>query len=197
MIITVILLSLSMCLDNLVIGIAYGIKKIKINTIDNIIIASITTLGTLIVMILGMYLKLILPTLITKLLGTIIIIALGLIFIIQNIIEIIKNHNGNINKIIDYAEKTDLNKSGDIDKKEAILIALGLMINNLGIGVVASVAGISIYLTVVFTFIVSIITVKVGVLMGSYFFGNFFGKYATLIGGILLVILGLLNIIKI
>ena len=48
-----ILLAFSASLDSLIIGIAYGIKKIRITLSINIIIALIVTLGTFLSMLLG------------------------------------------------------------------------------------------------------------------------------------------------
>lgn len=46
LILSALLFSLSSNLDNLVIGIAYGIKKIRIDTTANLIVALVTSTGT-------------------------------------------------------------------------------------------------------------------------------------------------------
>jgi putative Mn2+ efflux pump MntP len=68
-----------------------------------------------------------------------------------------------------------------------------LTFNNLGTGVAASIAGISIEFTVIFTFILSVLTIIFGQSIGNHMFGNFFGKYAPLSSGILLIILGIIQ----
>ena len=56
-----ILLAFSSSLDSLIIGIAYGIKNIRIKFSINIIIALIVTLGTLLSMVLGAILSRFIP----------------------------------------------------------------------------------------------------------------------------------------
>ena len=95
--------------------------------------------------------------------------------------------------MIEYAEKSDLDKSGDINIKEALIVAFGLTFNNLGTGIAASITGVNIQFTVIFTFILSILTIIIGEVVGNHVLGKLFGKYAPLISGILLIILGIIE----
>ncbi|WP_315066157.1 manganese efflux pump [uncultured Clostridium sp.] len=193
------LFSLSSNLDNVVVGTAYGLKKIKIGIIANLIIAIITSAGTFLSMSVGIYMSKFLPQYITNSFGAGIIILLGGYFVIESIIKFKYNKSSkelalkNINDMIKYAEKSDLDSSGDIDMKEALLVALALTFNNLGTGVAASITGVSIQLTVIFTFILSILTIKLGETIGNNVLGTFLGKYGPLISGILLIILGIIE----
>ena len=98
--------------------------------------------------------------------------------------------------MIEYAEKSDLDNSGDINIKEALLVAFGLTFNNLGTGVAASITGVSIQFTVISTFILSILTIIFGEAIGNHVLGKFLGKYAPLISGILLIILGIIEFLN-
>ena len=191
--------SLSSNLDNVVVGIAYGIKKIKIGIIPNLAIAAITCTGTFLSMSLGVYISKFLPQSIANALGSIAIAILGGYFITQSVIKLINNKESNelalkdITDMIEYAEKSDLDKSGDINIKEALIVAFGLTFNNLGTGIAASITGVNIQFTVIFTFILSILTIIIGEVVGNHVFGKLFGKYAPLISGILLIILGIIK----
>ncbi|MBA5850997.1 manganese efflux pump [Clostridium sp. cel8] len=193
------LFSLSSNLDNLVVGIAYGIKKINMKLLANLIIAIITSTGTFLAMSLGSYISAFLSEYIANILGSAVIIILGLYFVIQSILKLINNTKSkklalkNLNDVIKYAEESDLDRSGDISIKESLFVAFGLTFNNLGTGVAASIAGISIEFTVIFTFILSVLTIIFGQSIGNHMFGNFFGKYAPLSSGILLIILGIIQ----
>lgn len=201
-ILSALLFSISSNLDNIVVGMAYGIKKIKIPWFPNIIIAFITSLGTFLSMIVGSYISDFLPSSISNSIGATIIILLGVYFLIQSILNIIKQKKSkeialkDINDMVEYAEKSDLDKSGDISIKESIFVALGLTINNLGNGIAASITGVSIHFTVLFTFILSIVLISSGEAIGHHVIGRFCGKYAPLISGILLIILGLIEILN-
>lgn len=199
LILSALLFSLSSNLDNVVVGIAYGIKKIKIGIIPNFAIAVITCTGTFLSMSLGVYISKFLPHFIANALGSIIIVILGGYFIIQSIVKLINNKKSNelalkdITDMIEYAQKSDLDNSGDINIKEALLVAFGLTFNNLGTGIAASITGVSIEFTVIFTFILSILTIIIGEVLGNHVLGKLFGKYAPLISGILLIALGIIE----
>lgn len=197
LILSALLFSLSSNLDNVVVGIAYGIKKIKIGIIANLIIAVVTSTGTFLSMSVGEYISKFLPHSVANALGAGVIIILGGYFITQSIIKLINNKKSkefalkDIADMIEYAEKSDLDKSGDINIKEALFVAFGLTFNNLGTGVAASITGVSIKFTVIATFILSIITIIFGETVGNHVLGKIFGKYAPLLSGILLIILGI------
>jgi putative sporulation protein YtaF len=193
------LFSISSNLDNVVVGTAYGIKKIKIGIIANLIIAIVTSSGTFLSMSLGWYIAKFIPQSVSNVLGAGIIVILGIYFVIQSLIKLIRNTNSkelalkDLSDMVEYAEHSDVDKSGHIDNKEAFILALGLTFNNLGTGVAASITGVNIYYTVIATFIISILTIILGVSIGKNVFGRFFGKYAPLIAGVLLIILGFIE----
>lgn len=196
------LYSLSSNLDNLVIGIAYGVKKIKIGLISNLIIATVTSIGTLISMSVGKFISGFLPTSLTNMLGAVIIMLLGLYFLIQSILKLIpKSYSNslalkNVDEIMDYAEKSDSDNSGTLNIKEAFVVSLGLMLNNLGTGLAASITGVNVSITVICTFILSIALLMLGKSIGHNILGSVCGKYAPLISGVLLIILGIFELIN-
>lgn len=202
LILSALLFSLSSNLDNIVIGIAYGIKKIKIKLISNLVIAFITSAGTLLSMYIGLYISKFLPNYISNALGAGAIIILGGYFAIQSIIKLIYTSNSknialkDVTDMVEYAEKSDLDNSSDISIKEAVFVAFSLTFNNLGTGVAASVTGVNIEFTVIATFIISILTIMFGEAIGNHLLGNLLGKYAPLISGILLITLGIIEFIN-
>lgn len=198
LIISALLFSLSSNLDNLVVGIAYGIKKIKIGIVENLAIAFITSIGTLLSMSLGGYLSSFYSH--SNCLGAMVIIALGVYFIVQSIRKLaIKTKSKdlalkNITDMMEYAEESDLDSSGDISLKESLLVAFGLSFNNLGTGVAASITGINIQFTVISTFVFSIFTLMLGRIVGNHVLGKYLGKYTPLFSGVFLVILGIIEL---
>lgn len=202
LIFSALLFSLSSNLDNIVVGIAYGIKKINIKFFPNLIIALVTTTGTFLSMTVGEFISRYLPHYFANIIGASAIILLGLYFTIQSLRKIISKKESkdlalrDVESMIEYADESDLDKSGDINLKEAFLIALGLTFNNLGTGIAASVTGVNIQVTVLCTFIFSILTILLGDLLGNHVLGKFLGKYAPLISGVLLILLGIFEIIN-
>lgn len=202
LILSALLFSLSSNLDNVVIGIAYGIKKIKLGILANLIIAFITSTGTFLSMSVGAYISTFLPRSAANILGAGVVIILGIYFVVQSIIKLINNTKSkelalkDIDDMIEYAKKSDLDSSSDINMKEALLIALGLTFNNLGTGVAASITGVNILFTIISTFILSIVTITLGEAIGKCLLGKLLGKYAPLFSGILLIILGIIEFLN-
>lgn len=200
-ILTSLLFCISFNLDNIAIGIAYGIKKIKLGFFSNLLIAFITTIGTFLSMCISKQILNFIPLNVASIIGALIIILLGLYFLIQSIIDLYGNENlklltiKNSKNMIEYASKTDKDKSNYIDRKEAISVALGLSFNNIGMGIIASATGINLFLATFFTFIFSITFLSFGIYIGNKFIGKILGKFAPLISGILLIILGIIEIL--
>ncbi|URZ04869.1 manganese efflux pump [Clostridium felsineum] len=196
------LFSISSNLDNVVVGMAYGLKKIKIGLLPNLLIAIITSIGTFLSMSIGKYISVFLSKDVANILGSVIIIILGIYFVIASIPNLKRNNLSkslavkDVKDMAKYAEESDLDNSGDINIKEAILIAVGLTFNNLGTGVAASITGVNIEFTVVFTFALSILTILFGEYIGNHVLGRFFGKYTPLVSGILFILLGIIEILN-
>lgn len=194
--------SLSSNLDNIVIGMAYGIKKIRIGFLSNLIIAILTSTGTFISMSLGVYLYHVLPSNSASILGALIIIIVGFYFSFESFIKLIKEHHykyialKDLNEMVDYAELSDQDHSGDLNFKETLMVGLSLSFNNIGTGIAASLSGVNLLMAVCCTFLMSFMTLYLGFFLGSNIFGRFMGKYAPLISGLLLVILGAIQLIN-
>ncbi|MGL4656827.1 MAG: manganese efflux pump MntP family protein [Sarcina sp.] len=182
LILSAFIFSLSSNIDNLVIGISYGIKEEKISMLSNIIIAIITTLGTYISMEFGKFICRFISHDISNLFGAITLLLMGAYFVTQSIIEKEKD------------KKVEKKKVTKLSAKDTILLALALASNNLGVGVAASITGLGIKWVLIFTFITSILTISIGQSLGDHVIGKFIGKYDSLISGILLVLLGVLEI---
>lgn len=199
MFLSALLVSLSFNLDNVVIGIAYGIKKIKIGASANLIIAVVTASGTFLSMAAGQYISGFLPAGVANALGAIVMELFGFYFIIQSIFSLKKNKRSkelalkDVPDMLEYAEESDLNHNGSISIKEAVLVGFGLMMNNLGAGIAASITHISVLITTAATFLISFLTLSLGYYLGKHALGNRLGKYASLISGFILVLLGILE----
>ncbi len=205
-----ILLAFSASLDSLIIGIAYGIKNIRIKFSINIIIALIITSGTFISMILGAFLSKFIPAYICNYIGGIVLCGVGL-FMTGDFIkeqkklkknEIYKeNENKDIIESLNYDEiltnnKTaDTNGSGNIEVKEAVSLAIALSLNNFALGLGASMSGISIPLTTIFTFIFSILILILGLKIGNSFLSKIFGKYSDLLSAIIIIAMGIFQLL--
>lgn len=182
--------------DNIAVGTAYGFKGIKLSTKMNLLIALITSIGTLLSMSIGLIIYKLLPHNFTNILGGILIVFLGLYFLKDFFKETFKkNKDGELKEILNDPEKADIDHSGDIDFKEALTLGTALTLNNFGMGIGASISGMNLFLTSFLTFLFSVISFKVGCNIGSKFNDSFIHKYANLISSLILIFLGLIEIL--
>ncbi len=201
-----VLLAFIASLDSLIIGLAYGVKKIKISIAINIFIAIIVTLGTFLSMYLGLLFCKIINKEIPSLLGSILLIAISIYMIIDYLLKKRKetasfNSSRDVIDCLDYDDiikndKTaDSDGSGAIELREGIGLAIALTLNNFALGFGASISGISIPITTFFTFLFSIFMVIIGLRIGSNVFSKVFGKAAPLFSSFIIAIMGIYQII--
>ena len=195
-----ILLAFSSSIDSLIIGIAYGVKQIRIKLIINLVISIIVTLTTFLAMCLGHLICDYIPTGICNYIGSSLLIIVGLYILWdyykkkhkhteENLVEFINSLD--YDEIVDLNKTADINGSGNIEISEAITLALSLSINNLALGIGASISGISIFLTTILTFVFSIITMSIGLKLGSWYLSKIFGEYSPLFSAIIIIAMGI------
>ncbi|WP_195266980.1 manganese efflux pump [Eubacterium sp. 1001713B170207_170306_E7] len=196
--VSALLFSLSSNLDNIVVGLAFGIKKIHLDALSNLIVAVITTTGTVIAMLFGRWLSGYIPERMGNYLGAGIIMLLGFYFVIQGCVKLLKEKKSGtyaMKSTNEMAEKMDasVHDKAHIQYREIVVVALGLTFNNLGTGIAASITGVSIRLTAVCTFVISLAALWSGARLGGRVVGPLLGDYAPVVSGVLLVVLGLVE----
>ena len=82
-------LSIAANLDNLGVGIAYGMRKTRISAVSNFLIALISAILTYLAMVFAQFLELVLPADIINELGAIIIIGVGIWVYIESEIKLV------------------------------------------------------------------------------------------------------------
>lgn len=208
--ISVLLFSISSNLDNLIIGAAYGMRKIKITLLYNFIIAFVTYISTFLAMILGKGICHFLKPSIANILGSCILIFIGIGMIIN---DISKTNTHKINQqntdFVKINSKTNLHHYEEILEdpnkitkelpeymtiKEVLYLALALALNNVAIGISASITGLNIFFTCSCTFLFSMISIYLGYSLGKKFLSDFLGKYTGIISGIIIIVLGIYEI---
>jgi putative sporulation protein YtaF len=203
---TILLISLSSNLDNVGVGVSYGIRKINIPFTSNLLIAVVTSIGTFLSILLGQSIYLFISAEMAGYLGGGIIIAAGIWVIFQEKIM----HRGKepreekqlvaetglsrfgfrqIVSILDNPLIADWDFSGHIDLKEATALAFGLTINNIPNGVGAGMLGCGAILMTSSVFLISIITIWVGI-SGGYLGLSRLGKSTGLVSGLMLILVG-------
>ncbi len=206
----ILLLAFSSNLDNVGVGVSYGIRKINIPFTSNLLIAVVTSIGTLLSVLLGQSIYLFISAEMTGLLGGGIIIAAGLWVLFQEKFM----HRGQepqeetplvvetgspgfsfrqIVSILDNPIIADKDFSGHIDLREAVALSLGLTINNIPNGVGAGMVGCGAILMTGAVFLFSILTIWIGISGGLAGY-KWLGRFTGMIAGLILIGIGLYEI---
>lgn len=187
---SILLFGFSANVDNFTVGVAYGIRKIKIGIVQNLLIAAITAAGTYLSMSVGVAVSKVFSAKESNVIGSIILILIG-IWILKDCF-LGKKPNASWKdsaKLLDNPERVDKDRSGDISIHESLALAAALSVNNLGLGLGASITGLNVYATVACVFVFSFMMIVFGCMVGNGWLSKLAGKYAVpLSGGIILLI---------
>lgn len=174
--------ALSSNADSLVAGMAYGIKKIRILWLSNLLVGLICFSGTLVSMIFGRSILLAVPEGFAGFLGGAIIIFIGAFGLIRLLIH----RNG------DEVEEESL---PSLRIRETLLLGAALAVNNVGLGIGASMSGLPVISTAFCSLFASLVLLYLGNLLGRSRLASLVGKYAEPLADILMICLGLFEIL--
>lgn len=185
-IISCIVFALSASLDALAVGISYAFSKIIISLFQNIIISFFAMLGTFLSLQAGSLLtELINPNLLC-ILGHLSILLLGIYYCAKGLRNMLR------------PKTTDKNIPNDkttrlLSLKELFILCILLSVNNVGIGISASLTQINPCLASALTFIFSYIFIFIGNQIPIFRSLSDKSYLSDLFAGILLVFLGILK----
>ena len=175
--ISTLLFTISANLDNIPIGIFFSLNNNKLKTLDLIEISFFTSIFTFIIMLIGNIIAKILPIEFSNQIGAYIIIIIGVYGIIKEIFK--KN-------------KIQENNKTFISKFQTIIL---LSINNLALGINASITGINCLPSSIFTFIFSFIFLYIGSFIGKKINYNLISDISNYLSYIIILILGIVELI--
>ena len=176
-------------LDTVAVCAAFGMKKVKIRFPAALAISLISTLGTFLSMLAGMMIISRFNTAALARAGAAILMGMGVWFIYTGTRELI----GGVYTpaMLSHPEAADSNHSGSIELKESVALAFALTVNNLSVGIAAGAAGLNICATTIFTFLFTFLSMIIGAAFGKSFLARWLGKYASLLSGCVIFIIGL------
>ncbi|MDU2065416.1 MAG: manganese efflux pump [Sporomusaceae bacterium] len=186
------LLAISSNLDNLGVGIAYGIRGVKLLWPSNLLIACLTSVGTFLSMSLGSLISQALPLIMAKYIGAVLmIVAGGWVFWLDRC----QSRSGlfrfsRLSLFLKEPFRADIDHSKSINLKEATLLGLALMLNNISSGIGAGMMAMPLLLTTGLVFCFSLCMMTGGVALGKHFASTRLGDKAGVLGALLLVFIG-------
>ncbi|ORX22641.1 sporulation membrane protein YtaF [Thermoanaerobacterium sp. PSU-2] len=188
--------------DNISVRIAYSIRGIKITAVKNLWISLITFIISSIAAISGNIISGVLSKHISSILSMILFISIGLWIAIEPYFK--KNSDShydiddktkNIYDILKKPEEADVDDSKDIDFKEATFLGIALSINNIGGGLSAGMIGLNSFFIGFLSALISFIALWIGNYVTDFLNRWNFRKKATVIAGLILILIGIKQII--
>ncbi len=202
---SIFLLCLAPNLDNMAIGLAYGIRKINVPFKSNLAIAFFSGIAALISSLLGKLLANYIPIHTGNIIGGSIVSIMGLYTIFSYIYSKRKKSReeyqksiqyiSNIRAVMDDPSFADRDYSGDISLKESILLGIALAVNCLGTGFGAGMTGVNVFMLTAAIIGFSLITISLGYVIGKHYSSKFSGDKATIVSGLLLIAVGIYQVL--
>ena len=191
----------AICIDSLAIGIAYGMKKIKI-PIKSLLMINVVCTGVLsVAMFLGNIVKKVLPGNIPSIISFLILLFIGMYFFVEGVVNYFEKNEkkkfeikfSNVKIIIDVVvdcTKADMNNSGDIDLKEGFYLGMALSLDALGIGFGTAMGSINYIQVLILSFIFNMMIILLGLYLGKKLVSKFKIQLSW-ISGLILIFLAL------
>ena len=205
-----VLLSLSSNLDNLGVGVAYGIRRISVPFTSNLVIALITGTGSLAAMLAGQTIGGFLEPRVASLVGGLLLIGLGGWVVVQESrgiprreavgkVEISPDIRpasllSRVWTMLDNPFSADQDFSRHIDRREALLLGFALSMNNVVNGVAAGIAGLDPMLVTILVCIFSVLTLWAGMGAGIRFGSRVAGRSTGVVSGFMLMFIGIYEV---
>lgn len=203
------LFAVSASLDALMVGTTYGIRKIRVSFLQNLLVSLITLSGTMLAIGLG---NLLAPVFSGKPLtgaGSAVLIGMGVYYLIKFLVPQVQKYRAgpDTEKVLaqeqteeSYVTSDSADKASDSPTgKELLLLGIALSANNMGIGIGASMAGIPLLAASFFTLLCSVCFLKLGNCLGNRLgrckFLGIADRFADPLSGLMLILLGICQLL--
>lgn len=179
------LFGISSSLDALLIGISYGIRSVRIRLWQNLFISGITLAGTCLSVGFGSWLAPRLPALLSRYAGSLVLMLLGIWYVVKWL----------ANKLAHRRETAQAcaRSVPRLTFPEVLGLGVSLSLNNIGIGLSASIAGLTLIPAAAATLACSLLFLFAGNRMGRSRLLQFLGASADPVSGVLLILLSFLQ----
>ena len=188
------LFGISASLDALLVGIGYGLRRVRIRPWQNLFISFIALLGTCISACIGSRLLPLLPSFLGSCIGSLILILLGVYYVTKWIFPLVKSRKLSCKEKGELIEMSADQPLPRLSAWETLILSMTLSLNNIGIGLSASMAGLPLLPSAIATFICSLFFLLAGNRLGRSRFLRLLGCAADPLSGLLLIGLGILQL---
>ncbi len=182
-------------LDNLGVGVAYGVRKIGIPFRSNFFIALVAAAGTLVVAYAGLGIGHVLRPEIANIIGSAVIIAVGIWVLWPRRAPAPSTATKDAIGLVYHPEQADVDLSGDISVMESLALSVGLGLNAWAGGFGGGMVGLPPWLLALATGLLSFATLLAGEHVGRRAPGSWLGPKATVAAGVLLILIGIKDLV--
>lgn len=189
------LFGISASLDALLVGVSFGLRGVYVRLLQNLFISLVALVGTCLSVGFGSLMAPLLPSMIGRWAGSLILMFLGIYYIAKWTLTFLNdpatNHLSDSNPpALVSAEQP----SAGLAAPEVLLLSLTLSANNLGIGLSASIAGLTLIPAATATCICSVLFLYLGNRLGRSRLMRLIGDLANPISGLLLILLSMVQL---
>ena len=191
------LIGLAANLDNLGVGVAYGIRRIRVPPLPNLVVAAIAFGFTYVSVVAGAYTGQFISQTVANAIGAVLLIGVGIWVMMaqrRTTSERPRAPEGRSNwvlSILQEPERADADQSGSISLSESLILGVALSINCFSNGFSAGLWRLGVLPTSIATAAISYVTLWSGALIGARYAAEWLGSKATIAAGCLLILLGL------
>lgn len=187
------LFGISASLDALLVGVSYGLRGVRVRLMQNLFISLVALLGTCLSVGLGGFLTSLLPPMVCRCAGSLILMFLGVYYIAKWTLTVLQDRTTDHFSDSEEPALISSNQSLCLTATEVFFLSITLSANNLGIGLSASIAGLTLIPAATATCICSILFLYFGNRLGRSRLMQIIGNLADPISGALLIVLSLIQ----
>lgn len=203
------LLSLSISMDSIGVGLSYGVRKIKLGAVALAIILAISVGVIVLSWLLGTAISSVVSSLATRVFSCALLVVIGSVYLVNALLDrafmdaegevVLGNFRIKslrlIVNIIREPSSGDMDNSGTIDCREAAYIGTALAADALSIGFAAASFGIGLLPLAVCTAVMNFCFLKLGELLGTKTSRRFSENTLKIASGVIIIALGVLKLI--
>ncbi|MGB9867636.1 MAG: manganese efflux pump [Bacillota bacterium] len=190
MVSTVLLVSVAVSVDSLVTGVFYGLKGLALPVGLKCLVSMESAAAISAAVVLGCAVAGFVPATVAKFAGGLLLMGLG-------IAAIIKGHGSSVIRLLSEPELADVDSSGQIDLREAVVLGIALAMDCFGMGLGLALTGTSWLAAGTCCGLGCLVSMCVGELAGKWFAAKMY-VYAQAISalpGMVMILLGLSHFI--
>lgn len=189
------LFGISASLDALLVGVSFGLRGVHIRLMQNLFISLVALVGTCLSVGFGGLIAPLLPSMIGRWAGSLILMFLGIYYIAKWTLTFLYDPAPtHLSDPKTPALVSAEQPSVSLTAPEVLFLSLTLSANNLGIGLSASIAGLTLIPAATATCICSVLFLYLGNRLGQGRLMRLIGDLANPISGLLLILLSMIQL---